>query len=122
MAVEPIPAKMTSQNTRETVDAILIDDDELVHMNWKMAAKRQNKIVRVYVGADDFWKESSDFPKDTPIYVDSNLADGVKGEDVSWMLGKKGFSNLHLATGYEAAQFEAMPWLKGIVGKSPPWA
>lgn len=103
------------------IDAILIDDDDLVHMNWKMAAKRQNKIVRVYAGPDEFWKESVEFAKDTPIYVDSNLADGIKGEDVSWMMGKKGFSNLHLATGYDASQFDEMPWLKSIVGKSPPW-
>jgi signal transduction histidine kinase len=121
IVVEPTPSKDTNPNTRETVDAILIDDDDLVHVNWKMAAKRQNKIVRVYAGPEEFWKESADFSKDTPIYVDSNLADGVKGEDVAWMMGKKGFSNLHLATGYEASQFEEMPWLKGIVGKSPPW-
>lgn len=115
-----IASSVTKLQT-EVIDAVLIDDDDLVHMNWKMAAKRKNKIVRVYAGAEEFWKESGAFPKDTPIYVDSNLADGVKGEDVSWMMGKKGFSNLHLATGYEASQFEEMPWLKGIVGKDPPW-
>lgn len=121
IVVEPTITKVTVQNADETIDAILIDDDDLVHMNWKMAAKRQNKIVRVYAGPEEFWKESTTVSKDTPIYVDSNLADGVKGEDVAWMMEKKGFSNLHLATGYEASQFDEMPWLKGIVGKSPPW-
>lgn len=116
-----VPMTMATESSQESIDAILIDDDDLVHMNWKMAAKHKNKIVRVYTGPEGFWKDSTAFAKDTPIYVDSNLADGVKGEDISWMMGKKGFSNLHLATGYDATQFDDMPWLKGIVGKSPPW-
>jgi nitrogen-specific signal transduction histidine kinase len=118
-------SNLTEQSTEKkpstSIDAVLIDDDDLVHMNWKMAAKRQNKIVRVYSGSEEFWKEATALPKDTPIYVDSNLGDGIKGEDLTWMMGKKGFSNLHLATGYEASQFDKMPWLKGIVGKNPPW-
>lgn len=107
--------------SKSEIDAVLIDDDDLVHMNWKMAAKRQDKIIRIYANPDTFWKEAMTLPKDIPIYVDSNLADGIKGEDVTWMMRKKGFSNLHLATGYDASQFDDMPWIKSIVGKAPPW-
>ncbi|MFH0799592.1 MAG: hybrid sensor histidine kinase/response regulator [Pseudomonadota bacterium] len=121
--IEPLQEiKASAGEIPHPPDAILIDDDDLVHINWKMAAKRKNKIVRVYAGPDEFWKESELFSKNTPIYVDSNLAGGVKGEDISRMMGKKGFSNLHLATGCDASQFDEMPWLKSIVGKNPPWA
>lgn len=102
-------------------DAILIDDDDLVHINWKMTAKRKNKILRTYTCPEPFWKEASLLPKNTPIYVDSNLAEGMKGEDVAWLMGKKGFNNLYLATGTNPDEFSNMPWLKGIIGKDPPW-
>ncbi len=54
-------------------------------------------------------------------YIDSNLSNGVKGEDVAWILSKRGFSNLYLATGFNASEFRPMTWIKAVIGKEPPW-
>ena len=62
----------------------------------------------------------SALPKDTPIFVDSSLRDGVKGEEVSRQLYEQGFTELYLATGYDPSQFGPLPWIRAIRGKSPP--
>ena len=60
-------------------------------------------------------------PKDTPIYLDSRLAKGLRGEDIARDLHAKGFSNLFLATGHSPESLPPLPWIKKIVGKEPPW-
>lgn len=101
--------------------AILIDDDKLVHMNWKISAKKNGKILRTFSDPTGFQNVMIDIEKSTPIYVDSNLANGIKGEDVACELKAMGFSNLYLATGFDKSNFPDMPWIKDVVGKSPPW-
>jgi hypothetical protein len=59
--------------------------------------------------------------KDITIYIDSNLGEGIKGEEYAKQLYKQGFSKLYLTTGYEAGSFSSMPWLAGVIGKTPPF-
>lgn len=116
----PNPLPM-GEGEQSTADAVLIDDDKLVHDSWKIAAKKANKKLHTYFQHQDFLKDGKNFSKETLIYIDSNLAAGIKGEDIAWMINKKGFVNLYLATGYNTQDFEPMPWIKKIVGKNPPW-
>ena len=102
-------------------DAILIDDDYLVHTSWKIIAKRCGKSIRCYADPEDFVNESDDISKSTPLYIDSKLGDDVKGEELAKEFFDKGFENIYLATGYAKEDFPKMPWIKGIVGKEPPF-
>lgn len=102
-------------------DLILIDDDEIVLTYWNIEARSQGKKIKSFKRPKDFLRIKHKFSKDVPIYIDVNLADGVRGEDVSQVLNESGFQNLYLATGQDPAEFSHMPWLKGIVGKDPPW-
>ncbi len=103
-------------------DAILIDDDPLVRRTWEVAAGRIGKKVRVFPAESDFMKEASNLAKETPLYVDVQLEDGVRGEDVSRRIHDLGFRRIYLATGYEANTLGELPHLQGVVGKDPPWA
>ena len=105
----------------EKLDAVLIDDDHLVRMTWERAAEIQVKRFRAFSSPAEFLNLVSEFDLTTPIYVDSNLGDGVKGEEFARVIRQRGFTELYLATGYERNQFPKMPWLRGIVGKNPPW-
>lgn len=104
------------------IDCVLIDDDILVHMTWKMAAREKGVGFLAISTKEEFLRQASALPRDVLIYIDSNLGGGVKGQDVARELSTAGFTNLYLATGYSPDQFGAMPWIKGIVGKDPPWA
>ena len=59
-------------------------------------------------------------PRDIPLYIDSELADGAKGEDIAAELYEKGFSDITMATGHGPDKFAHIPWLK-VSGKEPPW-
>lgn len=116
-----VPIKL-SERDRVRWDAILIDDDPLVHALWKSDAKQKKKHVLLFFSAADFLQGADMVSEDTPIYVDSSLGSDLPGEQSAKRLYDRGFKELFLATGYPAKHFrESMPWLKGIVGKEPPF-
>lgn len=104
------------------LDCVLIDDDMLVHMTWKMVAREKGLQVTAVSSREEFMGVCGSLDRSTPVYVDSNLGDGVKGEELAKELHDAGFSNIYLATGYAPETFNPMPWIKGVVGKEPPWA
>lgn len=99
----------------------MIDDDPTIHLVWNMVAKDVGKTVRVFAKTEAFLAVAQQIAKTTPIYVDSNLGEGIKGEEVTKAIHDLGFRNIYLATGYSAADFGPLPWVKGIIGKDPPW-
>ena len=101
--------------------AVLLDDDMLVHMNWKMAAKAAGVELKAYKIPEDFSLAVEALSKDTLIYIDSDLGNDVKGEDIAKDLHEKGFTNITMATGHGPEKFAHLPWLK-VTGKEPPWA
>ena len=101
--------------------AALLDDDALVHMNWKMAAKAAGAELKSYKTPQEFAAAAETLPRDIPLYIDSELGDGARGEDIARELHDKGFTDITMATGHDAAKFAHLPWLK-VAGKEPPWA
>lgn len=112
----PITAKPAA-GTR----AVLLDDDPLVHMNWKMAAKSAGAELKAYKTTQEFVTDIETFPRDIPVYIDSELGDDIKGEDIAKDLRDKGFTDITMATGHDPNKFNHLTWLK-VTGKAPPWA
>lgn len=100
--------------------AVLLDDDPLVHMNWKMAAKSAGAELKSYKTPQELAGAAETLPRDIPLYIDSELGDDIKGEDIAKTLHDKGFTDISMATGHSAEKFASLPWLK-VVGKEPPW-
>lgn len=90
-------------------DACLIDDDHLIHLTWKIAAKDAGKNFIGFKSIEDFLEKESELEKCTPISIDVNLGDGIKGTEVAEKLHCLGFSKLYLATGYEREALEFVP-------------
>ena len=99
---------------------VLLDDDLLVHMNWKLAAKAAGVELRAYKTREDLAAGAENLPKDTPLYIDSDLGNEVRGEDIAKELHEKGFTAITMATGHGAEKFSHLPWLK-VSGKEPPF-
>jgi len=89
-------------------------------MNWKLAAKSAGVELKAYKEPEDFLSGIDTLPKDTPVYIDSDLGNGVKGEDISKDLHEKGFTRLTMATGHNPEKFAHLAWLK-VSGKEPPF-
>jgi len=101
-------------------EVVLIDDDELVLMNWQISARKKGIKLMKYKSIKEFYKDIDKIEKETPIYIDSELEEGQKGEDIAKDLREKGFKKIILETGHESERFKDISWLK-IVEKEPPF-
>ena len=90
-------------------------------MNWKLAAKAAGVELKAYKKPEELLADMAALPKDTPIYIDSDLGGDVKGEATAKALHEKGFTALTMATGHKPEKFAHLPWLK-VTGKEPPFA
>jgi hypothetical protein len=77
--------------------------------------------LKAFKNSGDFLSICETIPKDTPVYIDSDLGDGIKGEEIAKTIHEKGFSTICLETGHPPASFPKMPWIKEIISKEPPW-
>jgi hypothetical protein len=100
---------------------ILIDNDSLIQMSWKMAAEKAGKEIATFSSVDEFLEVADDFGPDTPIYVDSDLGDGIRGEVESEKIHARGFFEIRLATGFSPGEVDKPAWIKEIVGKRAPF-
>ena len=103
-------------------DAVLLDDDALVQMTWRVAARSKGLSLVGFRSPQKFLAAVDRYSKDTAVYLDSELGEGVRGEDIAKDLHAKGFTNLYLATGHAPEALPDMPWIKQVVGKEPVWA
>jgi signal transduction histidine kinase len=108
------------QIPREKYDAVVIDDDTtLVHIVWQMAAQKQDKRVICFITPEEFFKQSIGITFDSPLFIDVNLGDGISGVEVALKAADLGFTEIALATGFEASSLNPPSCVKRIVGKDP---
>ena len=112
--------KLTFVIKREDELFILIDDDILTRMTWETKAKKASVQLKTFATPDEFNSLKGSFPKDTVIYIDSELGE-IKGEDLAHELHIEGFLNISLATGHPPENFNEFKFLKSIISKSAPF-
>lgn len=100
-------------------DAVLIDDDELVHKTWKLAAANKQKDIIAFQQPSDFFSQADRIHPSSKIFVDVNLAGGQRGETIAEEIVNCGFDNVYLATGFAKDDFVKLDFIKGVVGKDP---
>lgn len=105
------------------MDAILIDDDPLVHAMWEFAAVKRNKKILPFYSPYDFFEYclNNYLLNHTPIYIDLNLGNDLTGEIIAKDIYKLGYTNLYLITGEDKQLSKSLYWIKAISGKEPPW-
>ena len=119
---KPIPQIEVRHEYREGgPETVLIDDDPLVQATWKIIARSHGKKLETFSRPEEFLAEAGRLSKDTAIYIDVELGEGARGDELAKRLHAEGFTNLYLATGHAPGSFPAMAWIRGIVGKQAPW-
>jgi hypothetical protein len=116
----PSGTTRTSEVTPDQTFVVLVDDDPLVHMLWQMSFKAEGRQLLSFRSAQDFLSQTASIPKQTPIYLDENLEDGISGLTLARDLFRQGYHRLFLATGHSPDHLGEQAWLAGIVGKDPP--
>lgn len=102
-------------------DCVLVDDDSLVHMTWTVSAAESDKKLMLFSQVEELFKALPHIDRTTPIYLDSNLGGGIRGEDIAIALRSEGFGEIFIATGYSHDSLSALPDGVRVVGKEPPW-
>jgi len=101
---------------------ILVDDDELVQLTWKITAKTKGIELIQYNCPTRLIEQMPQLDQSTPIYIDQNFTnDSIDGLSLAKTLYNAGFNSLHLVTGYESAEFEQTGIFQSIGGKKPPF-
>jgi signal transduction histidine kinase len=113
------PAITTNVKTR--YDLCLIDDDKsLVQSIWEMVAKTKGHNIKMFATPEEFQTAADSIDRETPIFIDVSLGNGVSGIDFSDVVHKMGFLNINLATGYSADSIKAPSFIGRIIGKDYP--
>lgn len=102
-------------------EIVFIDDYALLTEIWKESAENAGKSINVFTHPNDFTCNLNAYSKDTLIYIDSDLGDNLKGEDIAKTLHEQNYHNIILATGYPKENFKHVTWVKDVVEKNPPW-
>ncbi|ODN42867.1 hypothetical protein BGC07_07945 [Piscirickettsia litoralis] len=106
----------------ESMSCVLIDDSEIVRTTWELAAERSQVMLTTYPSEIDFFAHHHNHEKYTHIYIDSNLADNVKGELIAEKIYNLGFHHITLTTGYSPNKFAGnYSWIKEVISKEPPF-
>lgn len=101
-------------------DLVFLDDNEAITLAWRMKGQSAGKTIEVFNQSDDLLRCLGTLPKTTPIYIDSDLNEQRRGEEIAEVIFQKGYKNIFLATGFESEKFANLPWIKAVVGKEPP--
>ena len=105
-----------------SVDAVLVDDDSLVRATWQMAAKDSGRHLVTFASEDEFLANQKRIPLATPLYIDVELGNGIRGEHVASRASRVGYRKIFLATGYDAGSITRPACVSGVRGKEPPFA
>jgi hypothetical protein len=100
---------------------ILIDNDELVRLTWESTARKKGINLTSFHNFEKVNEIITTLSKDSNFYIDSQLDDGILGENIATHLNQIGFINIYITSGHDASRFIHLPFLKGIKDKSPPW-
>ncbi len=116
-----IPMELKKQVDHTHLDLIFIDNDATLRRCWQLAADSNGKSILTFDNITEFEKILVDIDRRTPLYIDSDLGGGVKGEECAKQLFEQGFHEIYLATGHVAGYFDVMPWIRAIKDKYPPF-
>lgn len=115
-----VPITISALGHTAPARAVLLDDDTLTHMNWEDAAAEHGIELLAFTDPAKFLAAVDGFSKDIPLYIDSELGDNIKGEDIAAGLREKGFTNICLTTGHSPERFAHLSWLR-VISKEAPW-
>lgn len=114
-----LPGRKIASTVQKDYDAVLLDNDKLVHLSWKMYAKNNQKRLISFYDFQALQSFLDNSPKDIPIYIDYDLGAEKTGEEYAVILSANGYSNLHLATGEVLDSFKENKIFKSVQDKTP---
>lgn len=112
--------KTVFENGEKLNSIVLVDDDELTRMIWKNKADKKGITFLCYKNVEDCLNELDFFNPETSFYIDNHIGDS-RGVELAEKLHRLGYKNLYMATGSSSSEFDSYEFIKGVIGKEPPF-
>jgi hypothetical protein len=97
-----------------------LDDDNLIHSVWAMVAKAKGHKIKMFSTPAEFRSAADSIDRETSIFIDVSLGNGVSGIDFAEEVHKMGFLKINLATGHPVESVKAPSFIGRIIGKDYP--
>lgn len=106
----------------DRLDFVLIDNEEIHRLTWRIWAKRRGYCMRAFESVRDFLLLAPVISRSTAIFMDFNLGENETADKYLPDLSNMGFANIYFVTSHEGLKTENFLNLKGISGKDPELA
>ncbi len=108
---------------------ILIEDDQLVSLNWKMAAKKAGLQERFEVFSspelcEEYICSNDHISKQTFFFIDSHFDNSDwEGGEYALSLFERGHKQLVISSSFDESEFKKLFWIRGIISDkmAPHW-
>jgi len=101
-------------------DLVLVDNEEMNRIAWTVLAAREGIQCKAFTSIDELLAAADSISRGTPIFLDSDLGNGKKGQDYAPLLREFGFQRIVLTTAHEKLYGTEMPFIDEVTGKKFP--
>lgn len=113
---------VTAVDSFDKLDLVLIENEEMHRMTWRLWAKRKGYGIQTFTSADAFFQRAASISKSTAIFMDINLDDSKTAQNYLPEMRRMGFSEIVLVTAHRDLRKEDFIGTKAIIGKDPEFA
>lgn len=117
----PIDIKTSSEYSQQNlklVDAIWLEDDEMLAFAFRQSFDSSGKKIDIYRNPFEFMANNHIYLKNTPIFLDNNYEGTyVSGIELGLKLHNLGFTQLNLITGERNIEHKDYPFFSRIIYK-----
>jgi signal transduction histidine kinase len=100
------------------MDFILVDNDDLDRMTWGLIAADRGRVIKFFSSIDELKSVADIISREVPIFLDSHLGDGMRGQDFAPKLRKMGFKRIYITTNYADLHGAELPDVNAVIEKS----
>ena len=111
-----VPIK-TSESVSD-VDVCLVENEKMNQMMWEIGASSLGLKCKIFSSIDEFLGTAESISKSVPIFLDSDLGQGIRGQDYAGVLREMGFQKIFLATSYIELHGTAIKHIDAVISKS----
>lgn len=101
------------------IDLVLIDDEEMHRTTWSLWAETEKLKIATFATAEEFLTSAKAFLNSPVIFLDSDLGNGIKGQNYITAIKELGFKKVVLASGYVGSKSMDTIGADGVMGKNP---
>lgn len=112
--------KVKLKKVLKDLNIVLIDDDQLTRMVWESKAAKENVNLICFSSRAECLEKLNTIKKETVFYIDHHIGSD-SGVELARELFDRGYKELYMATGSSKDEFKGLSFIKGIIGKEPPF-